>query len=116
MLPRKNSANRSGNMCAALTSAIVEWLWAGFECELTDLACPCGCSWDSSIWQYRDAPDDLMYDHLDMDEVDPEPVTRLENHWRHYSRWGHDGRNPLGGKSAALPTWKDRTYTGRARP
>ena len=90
-------------------------LWSWFEVELAERRCPCGCSWDGSRWEHRDEPDALMLDHLDMDTRDPEPVTRLENHWRHFQRWGHDGANPYGGKRTALPTWEGRHEAARAR-
>lgn len=68
--------------------------------------CGCGCSYDFSRRLYSPLSDDkLCYDHLDMNTVDTERVTRLENLWRNFLRFGHDGRNPLGGKYVCLPTW-----------
>jgi hypothetical protein len=90
-----------------LADFTVEILWDWFQSEGVD-GCPCGCSWNGRLWAHRDQPDEMMYDHIAMDKVDPQPCTRLENHWRHYCRWGHDGKNPFGGKAAALPTWIDR--------
>lgn len=89
-------------------------LWAWFQVELETRRCPCGCSWDGTLWEHRDDPDALMFDHLDMDTLDPTPVTRAENHFRHFCRWGHDGANPYGGKREALPTWKGRHDAVRA--
>lgn len=90
-----------------LADLTVEILWEWFQNESVD-GCPCGCSWNGALWMYRDYPDELMYDHIAMDVVDSQPVTRLENHWRHFQRWGHDGKNLFGGKATALPTWIGR--------
>lgn len=94
---------------------MVHRLWSWFEVENVERRCPCGCSWDGALWAHRDEPDALMLDHLDMHERDPEPVTRLENHWRHFQRWGHDRANPYGGKQTALPTWVGRHAAVRER-
>lgn len=116
MLPKRKRPVpfRTYVMTAEEASAVVEWLWAGFEHILSvrglDTArCLCGCVFDPGMHLYGpEHDDDLIDEHLDMVTIDPEKVTRLENWWRHYARWGHDGRNPLGGKAVALPTWQGR--------